>query len=102
MGLTRRIVLAAGAAAAATAALPRAFAQQASKAGTGKFYEKGPVRIHYEQQREAGTGLLIVDANGAFFVELASSSFARLLSKCARQGGRCRCRGACCQYDASG
>ena len=42
MGLTRRIILAAGAAAAAAAALPRAFAQQASKGGTGKFYEKAP------------------------------------------------------------
>src|ERR1700684_2268726 len=52
MGLTRRTILAAGAAAAATAALPRAFAQQANNGGTGKFYEKGSVRIYYE---EAGT-----------------------------------------------
>ena len=49
MGLTRRKMLAAGAAAAATAALPRAFAQQASNQGTGKFYEKGSVRIYYEE-----------------------------------------------------
>src|SRR5579864_179647 len=55
-----------------------------------------------QHQREAGPGLLIVDTNGAFFVELASSCFALLLSKCARQGGRCRCRGARCQYGASG
>src|SRR6202171_5644411 len=55
-----------------------------------------------QHQREAGPGLLIVDTNGAFFVKLASSSFARLLSKCARQGGRCRGRGARCQYGASG
>src|ERR1700681_2946154 len=54
MGLTRRTILAAGAAAAATAALPRAFAQQPSKGETGKFYEKGSVRIYYE---EAGSGL---------------------------------------------
>ena len=53
MGSTRRTILAAGAAAAATAALPRAVAQQATRA-SGKFYEKGPVRIYYE---EAGTGL---------------------------------------------
>src|SRR6202790_3161655 len=55
-----------------------------------------------QHQREAGAGLLIIDTNGAFFVELASSSFARLLSECARQGGRCRGRGARCQYGASG
>src|ERR1700757_726293 len=63
MGLTRRIVLAAGAAAAATGALPRAFAQQASKAGTGKFYEKGSVRIYYE---EAGSGfpLMLLPGGG--------------------------------------
>jgi pimeloyl-ACP methyl ester carboxylesterase len=57
MGLTRRIILAAGAAAAATAAWPRAFAQQASKGRTGKFYEKGAVRIYYE---EAGSGFPLV------------------------------------------
>ena len=51
MGSTRRTVLAAGAAAAATAAVPRVFAQQAGKAGAGKFYEKGSVRIYYEQIR---------------------------------------------------
>src|ERR1700676_3550623 len=55
-----------------------------------------------QHQREAGAGLLIMDTNGAFFVELASSSFALLLSKCARQGGRCRGCGARCPYGASG
>src|SRR3981081_738901 len=33
-----------------------------------------------QHQRETGPSLLIVDTNGGFFVELASSSFARLLS----------------------
>ena len=63
MGLTRRTILAAGAAAAATAALPRAFAQQASNGGTGKFYEKGSVRIYYE---EAGAGfpLMLLPGGG--------------------------------------
>ena len=59
--LTRRTVLAAGAAAAATAAMPDLFAQQSGKTGTGKFYERGPVRIYYE---EAGSGfpLLLLPA----------------------------------------
>src|SRR4051812_5402560 len=51
---TRRNILKAGAAAAAMAAMPRVLAQQAGKAASGKFYEKGPVRIRYE---EAGTGV---------------------------------------------
>ena len=54
MSLTRRRILAAGAAAAATAAVPRVLAQQSGKAAAGKFYERGPVRIYYE---EAGSGL---------------------------------------------
>src|ERR1700676_3258829 len=63
MGSTRRTLLAAGAAAAATAAVPRVFAQQAGKAGAGKFYEKGSVRIYYE---EAGSGfpLMLLPGGG--------------------------------------
>jgi pimeloyl-ACP methyl ester carboxylesterase len=63
MGLTRRTILRAGAAAAAASALPRAFAQQVTGGGTGKFYEKGPVRIYYE---EAGSGfpLLLLPGGG--------------------------------------
>src|SRR5829696_8409197 len=61
--LTRRTVLAAGAAAAATAVVPDLFAQQSGKTGTGKFYERGPVRIYYE---EAGSGfpLLLLPGGG--------------------------------------
>src|SRR5262249_44767829 len=54
MDLKRRALLAAGAAVAATTAAPRIFGQQPGSRGTGKFYEKGPVRIYYE---EAGSGV---------------------------------------------
>ena len=59
--LTRREVIAAGAAAAATAAVPDLLAQQPGKVGT--FYERGPVRIYYE---EAGSGfpLLLLPGGG--------------------------------------
>ena len=63
MDPTRRKILAAGAAATAMAAAPRVFAQQAGQAGAPVFYEKGPVRIHYE---EAGSGfpLLLIAGGG--------------------------------------
>src|SRR3954463_3326807 len=60
MDSTRRTILAASVAAAAAAAVPRVFAQQTGK---GKFYERGPVRIYYE---EAGSGfpLLLLPGGG--------------------------------------
>src|ERR1700681_1055833 len=60
---TRRHILKAGAAAAAISAMPRVFAQKAGKGGTGEFYEKGPVRIRYE---EAGAGfpLMLLPGGG--------------------------------------
>ena len=63
MDLTRREILAAGAAAAATAAVAPMIAQQPGNAATGKFYERGPVRIYYE---EAGSGfpLLLLPGGG--------------------------------------
>ncbi len=63
MGSTWRNILAAGAAIAATSVVPRAFAQQPAAKGTGKFYERGPVSINYE---EAGTGfpLMLIPGGG--------------------------------------
>jgi pimeloyl-ACP methyl ester carboxylesterase len=61
---TRRKMLAAGAAATAMAAAQRVFAQQTGQGGAAmSFYEKGPVRIHYE---EAGSGfpLLLIAGGG--------------------------------------
>src|SRR5689334_21496636 len=60
----RRNVLATGAAATAVAAAPHVFAQQAGPGGAAmSFYEKGTVRVHYE---EAGTGfpLLLIAGGG--------------------------------------
>jgi pimeloyl-ACP methyl ester carboxylesterase len=64
MGSTRRNILATGAAATAMAAVPHLFSQQTARGGTaGSFYEKGPVRIRYE---EAGSGypLLLIAGGG--------------------------------------
>jgi pimeloyl-ACP methyl ester carboxylesterase len=62
MGSTRRTILATGA--AAMAAAPGLFAGQAGQDGpTRPFYEKGPVRIHFE---EFGSGfpLLLIAGGG--------------------------------------
>jgi pimeloyl-ACP methyl ester carboxylesterase len=59
----RRNILATGAAAAATAAAPPLFAQQIDQGGAFKFYEKGNVRIRYQ---EVGSGfpLLVTPGGG--------------------------------------
>ena len=74
MDPTRRKILAAGAAATAMAAAPRVFAQQTGQGGAAlSFYERGPVRIHYE---EAGSGFpLLLIAGGAL-----NSTMSRLIS----------------------
>src|ERR1700746_822871 len=59
----RRNILTTGAAAATLAVAPQVFAQQAGQGGTAKFYEKGAVRIRYD---EAGSGfpLLLIAGGG--------------------------------------
>ena len=59
----RRKVLKTGGAAAAIAAAPQVFAQQSRQGGATRFYEKGAVRIRYE---EAGSGfpLLLIAGGG--------------------------------------
>jgi pimeloyl-ACP methyl ester carboxylesterase len=64
MGSSRRNILATGAAATAMAAAQRVFAQQTGKGGAAMpVYEKGKVRIHFE---EAGSGfpLLLIAGGG--------------------------------------
>jgi pimeloyl-ACP methyl ester carboxylesterase len=64
MDPTRRKILKSGAAATAMAAAPRVFAQQTGQKGAAmSFYEKGRVRIHFE---EAGSGfpLLLIAGGG--------------------------------------
>ncbi|HXD16208.1 MAG TPA: alpha/beta hydrolase [Vicinamibacterales bacterium] len=59
----RRKLLKAGAAAAAVAATPSVLAQQGGNTEGGRFYQKGNVRIHYE---ETGSGfpLLLIAGGG--------------------------------------
>ncbi len=63
MDSIRRSILTTGAAATAMAAAPRVFAQPGQGGAPARFYERGPVRIHYE---EAGSGfpLLLIAGGG--------------------------------------
>ena len=63
MDPTRRKILKTGAAATAMAAAPRVFTQQTGQGGAMSVYEKGKVRIHYE---EVGSGfpLLLIAGGG--------------------------------------
>jgi pimeloyl-ACP methyl ester carboxylesterase len=66
---TRRDILATGAAATAVAAAPQVFAQGAGGAAMS-FYERGPVRIRYE---EAGSGMpLLLIAGGGLNSTIAA------------------------------
>src|SRR5947208_7860988 len=62
MDTKRRTLLTTGAAAAAVAAAPRAFAQRQGESGMG-FYEKGNVRIRYEDTGK-GFPLLLIPGGG--------------------------------------
>src|SRR5579871_5974991 len=59
MDSIRRTILKTGAAATAVAAAPQVFAQQQG----GRFYEKGNVRIHFEEHG-AGFPLLLIAGGG--------------------------------------
>jgi pimeloyl-ACP methyl ester carboxylesterase len=60
----RRKLVKAGAAAAAMATASRVFAQQARQGGTPmSFYERGPVRIHYEEHGR-GFPLMLIAGGG--------------------------------------
>ena len=73
MDSIRRNLLATGAAATAMAAAPRVLAQQTGQGGAAmSFYEKGAVRIHYE---EAGSGFpLLLIAGGGLNSTIAALS----------------------------
>src|SRR5262245_26104029 len=63
MDPVRRKILKTGAGAAAVAAAPKVFAQQSPQGNSARFYEKGPVRIRYD---ETGSGfpLLLIAGGG--------------------------------------
>ena len=59
----RRKILKTGVAATAMAAAPRVFGQQPGSPSTGKFFEKGSVRIYYEETG-SGVPLLLIPGGG--------------------------------------
>ena len=64
MDPTRRKILKTGAAATVVAAAaPGVFAQRGAAGGDGSFYERGPVRIHYEQFG-SGFPLMLIAGGG--------------------------------------
>jgi pimeloyl-ACP methyl ester carboxylesterase len=64
MDPTRRKILKTGAAATVmAAAAPGVFGQQGASGGTGSFYERGPVRIHY-QEFGSGFPLMLIAGGG--------------------------------------
>jgi pimeloyl-ACP methyl ester carboxylesterase len=64
MDSKRRTLLTTGAAVAAAAAAPAAFAQSTGKGPAMSFYQKGNVRIHFEDTGGSGFPLLIIPGGG--------------------------------------
>ncbi len=63
MDSNRRNILTTGVAATAMAAAPRVFAQQTGQGEAMRFYEKGPVRIRFEEHG-SGFPLLLIAGGG--------------------------------------
>ena len=63
MDSNRRNILTTGVAATAIAAAPRVFAQQTAQGEAMRFYEKGPVRIRFEEHG-SGFPLLLIAGGG--------------------------------------
>ena len=74
----RRKILQAGAAATAIAAAKGVFAQQGGQAGAAKFFEKGPVRIRYEDTGGSGFPLLVISGGGLNSSAVSASVAKRL------------------------
>jgi pimeloyl-ACP methyl ester carboxylesterase len=90
MESNRRTVLTTGAAATAMAAAPHVFAQQTGQEGVAmRFYEKGAVRIHYE---EAGSGFpLLLIAGGGLNSTIANFTTTSPFNPIAEFKGEYRC-----------
>jgi pimeloyl-ACP methyl ester carboxylesterase len=63
MDPVRRKIVKAGAAATAMATASRVLGQQTGQRATGSFYERGPVRIHYEEHGK-GFPLMLIAGGG--------------------------------------
>jgi pimeloyl-ACP methyl ester carboxylesterase len=89
MDSVRRNILTTGVAATAMAAAPGVFAQQTAQGGGAMFYEKGPVRIRYE---EAGSGVpLLLIAGGGLNSTIANFTTTSPFDPVAEFKGEYRC-----------
>jgi pimeloyl-ACP methyl ester carboxylesterase len=89
MDTVRRNILTTGVAATAMAAAPGVFAQQTAQGGGAMFYEKGPVRIRYE---EAGAGVpLLLIAGGGLNSTIANFTTTSPFDPIAEFKGEYRC-----------